>query len=118
MGHTAYGMYLVCALMFSCCLALFSGWNGLVSWRYAVGQAGVLGPLALSGILLSGSRTSLLALAVSLCGLFVLLWLNPGALLSARRRLLCAVLLVVVPLVLLSVTAIFRTALPTVERLQ
>lgn len=118
MGHTAYGMYLVCALMFSCCLALFSGWNGLVSWRYAVGQVGVLGPLALSGILLSGSRTSLLALAVSLCGLFVLLWLNPGALLSARRRLLCAVLLVVVPLVLLSVTAIFRTALPTVERLQ
>ncbi|MDR4473474.1 MAG: hypothetical protein MRJ92_12795 [Nitrospira sp.] len=46
MGHTAYGMYLVCTLMFSCCLALFSGWNGLVSPRYAVGQIGVLGPLA------------------------------------------------------------------------
>ena len=118
MGHTAYGMYLVCALMFSCCLALFSGWNGLVNPHYAVAQVGVLGPLALSGILLSGSRTGLLALAVSLCGLFVLLRLNPGALLSARRRLLCAVLLVVVPLVLLTVTALFRTALPTVERLQ
>lgn len=118
MGHTAYGMYLVCALLFSCCMALFSGWNGLVGSPYAAGQVAVLGPLALGGILLSGSRTSLLALAVSLCGLLVLLWLNPGALLSARRRLLCAVLLVVVPLVLLSATSIFRTVLPTVERLQ
>ena len=118
MGHTAYGMYLVCALMFSCCLALFDGWNGLVSRLYAAGQVCALGPLALGGILLSGSRTSLFALAVSLCGLFVLLRLNPGSLLSVRRRLLCAAFLVLVPLILLSISALSRAALPTVERLQ
>lgn len=117
MGHTAYGMYLVCALMFSCCLALFSGWNGLVSSRYAGAQIGVLGPLALGGILLSGSRTSLLALIVSLCGFFVLLGVNPGGLLSARRRLFCTVLLLLAPLAFLYVTWLFSAALPTVERL-
>ncbi|MGC3976541.1 MAG: glycosyltransferase [Nitrospira sp.] len=118
MGHTAYGMYLVCALMFSCCLALFRGWNGLVNRLYAAGQVCVLGPLALGGILLSGSRTGLFALAVSLCGLFVLLRLNPGSLLSARRRWLCAALLVLVPLILLCISALSPAALPTVERLQ
>lgn len=117
MGHTAYGMYLVCALMFSCCLALFSGWNGLVSLQYAAGQVWVLGPRALAGILLNGSRTSLLALVVSLCGLLVLLRVSPGAMLSARRRLICAALLVLVPLTLLSVASLCRAALPTVERL-
>ena len=59
MSHTAYGMYLAFVQMFSLCLALFGGWDGLVNRRYADLQAWVLNPLAMGGILLSGSRSSL-----------------------------------------------------------
>ena len=118
MSHTAYGMYLGFVLMFSICLALFSGWNGLVSRWYAAGQGCVVGPLAAGGILLSGSRTSVLLLAASFLTLLALLLLNPGNLLPARRRAMCAGMLVLVPLALLLFTPLLSTALPTLDRLQ
>ena len=117
MSHTAYGMYLGFVLMFSICLALFSGWNGMVSRWYAAGQGVLFGPLAAGGILLSGSRTSVLLLAASFLTLLALLLLNPGNLLPARRRAMCAGMLVLVPLALLF-TPLLSTALPTLDRLQ
>ena len=78
MSHTAYGMYLAFVLIFSLCLALFAGWNGIVHRRYADAQAFILGPLAIAGILLSGSRASLVLLVCALGVLQVLLLLNPG----------------------------------------
>lgn len=118
MSHTAYGMYLGFVLMFSLCLALFAGWNGLVNRRYAAIQASVLGPLALGGILLSGSRTSVLLLAVSVLVFLALLRLSPGDLIPARRRAMCAGVLVLTPIALFLVFSVFSTALPTVDRLK
>lgn len=116
MSHTAYGMYLAFVLMFSLCLALFSGWTGLVNRRYAVAQACVLGPLAISGILLSGSRTSLLLLVSSLLVLLVLLFLNPGHLLTGRRRASFVGMFVLVPLTAVLLHSSFDLALPTINR--
>lgn len=118
MSHTAYGMYLAFVLMFSLCLALFRGWNGLVNSRYAAIQVAVLGPLAMGGILLSGSRTSLLLLSTALVVFLVLLRLNPGNVLRARRRAICAGLLVSAPLTLLLFGFFFSTGLPVLDRLQ
>ena len=56
----AYGVYLVLVCLFSLTMALFRGWDGIVPVRYAIGQAIIIVPFALVGVLFTGSRTSLL----------------------------------------------------------
>ena len=118
MGHTAYGMYLVFILVFSLCLALFKGWDGLIDRRYAAGQAVALGPFILEGILLTGSRTSLVLLAAAMIILLLLLVLNPGDYLSKRRRVVCAAVLMLAPMAVLLLHGPLITALPMIDRLE
>jgi glycosyltransferase involved in cell wall biosynthesis/O-antigen ligase len=118
MGHTAYGMYLVFALVFSTCLAIFRGWDGLVNRRYAAVQAFVLCPLTIGGILLSGSRSSLALLVLSLVMLLVLLMLNMGDYLGKQRRIVCAMLLFLAPMPVLLLHGPLSASLPTVDRLE
>ena len=118
MGHTAFGMYLAFVLVFSLCLAIFRGWDGLVSRRYAAVQAFLLCPLIIGGILLSGSRSSLVLLVLSLIVLLMLLMLNVGDYLSRQRRVVCAILLVLAPIPVLLLHGPFSAALPTVDRLE
>ena len=118
MGHTAYGMYLGFVLIFSLCLALFQGWNGLVDRRYASVQAIVLGPLIVAGVLLTGSRTSLVLVVAACIVLLLLLLLNPGDHVTQRRRVLCAAMLLAAPLTVVLLHGAFKTALPTIDRLK
>lgn len=120
MGHTAYGMYLGFVLIFSLCLALFRGWNGLVDRRFATLQAFVLGPCILGGILLTGSRSSLLLLVSALAIFVLLLFLNPGACLTKQRRFVCGALLFLMPVtvLLLHLHGPLRALLPTVDRME
>ncbi len=118
MGHTAYGMYLCFVLVFSLCLTLFRGWDGLVNRRYAAVQAFVLGPLIVGGILLTGSRSSLVLLVSALIVFLMLLLLNPGDYLTKQRRMMCAVMLLLTPIPVLLLSGSFGTALPTIDRLE
>ncbi|MEX5216588.1 MAG: glycosyltransferase [Nitrospira sp.] len=118
MGHTAYGVYLTFVLVFSMCLAIFRGWDGLVNRRYAAVQAFVLCPLIIGGILLSGSRSSLALLVLSLVMLLTLLMLNMGDYLGTQRRVVCAMLLFLAPMPVLLLHGPLRAALPTVDRLE
>jgi glycosyltransferase involved in cell wall biosynthesis len=118
MGHTAYGMYLAFALVFSMCLAIFRGWDGLVNRRYAAVQAFVLCPLIIGGILLSGSRSSLVLLVLSLVMLLMLLMVNMGDYLGKQRRVVCAILLFLAPMPVLLLHGPLSAALPTVDRLE
>jgi glycosyltransferase involved in cell wall biosynthesis len=118
MSHTAYGMYLAFVQMFSLCLALFGGWDGLVNRRYAAVQGWVLSPLAMGGILLSGSRSSLVLMVLSLVILLSLILVNPGRILPTGRRVAFTALLLLAPTGTLLLTNISRTVLPTLDRLQ
>jgi glycosyltransferase involved in cell wall biosynthesis len=118
MSHTAYGIYLTFVLLFSLCLALFRGWNGIIDRRFASLQATVLGPLSITGILLSGSRSSLVMLLCSLLVLLILLWLNPGRCLAKKRRLAFAALILLTPMVVGSLHHSFSPILPTIDRIQ
>ena len=72
----------------------------------------------MGGILLSGSRSSLILMVLSLFILLGLLLLNPGHLFSKRRRLAFAALLLLAPTVVLLLNNTSRTVLPTLDRLQ
>ncbi|HET6674931.1 MAG TPA: glycosyltransferase [Nitrospiraceae bacterium] len=118
MGHTAYGMYLSFVLIFSLSLALFRGWDGLVPRRYASVQAVVLGPLIIGGILLSGSRSSLVLLGSAVIVFLMLLLLNVGDYLSRQRRVVCATMLLLAPITVLLLHGPFSAALPTLDRFE
>ncbi len=117
-SHGAYGMYLALVLIFSLCLALFRGWDGIVDRSYAVIQGAVVCPLCLIGIFFTGSRSSLVLVVGALCFLLVLLFLNPGRVLSVSRRLTVAILIVLVPCSLFAVVKTFGPRIPTLERMQ
>ncbi|MBA5872160.1 MAG: glycosyltransferase [Thermomicrobiales bacterium] len=80
----AYGMYLVLILLFSLLLALFRGWEGIVPVRYAIGQCAVLAPLAIMGILFTGSRASFLLMAGCLTILVGMVLVNPRGVVSSK----------------------------------
>ena len=118
MSHTAYGMYLAFVLIFSLCLALFRGWDGLVNCRYALVQASLLCPLIVGGILLTGSRSSLVMLLCSLTVLLILLLVNPGSRLSKTRRMVFAAVILLAPIAIFLIHTSFNAAWPTIDRMQ
>ncbi|MBI4002825.1 MAG: glycosyltransferase family 4 protein [Nitrospira defluvii] len=117
-SHGAYGMYLAFVLVFSLCLALFRGWDGIVNRSYAALQAVVVCPLCLIGIFFTGSRSSLVLIVGALLLLVVLLVLNPGRVITGSRRLMAAALIVVVPFGLLGLVRTIGPSIPTLERMQ
>lgn len=80
----AYGMYLVITLMFSLVMGLFRGWGGIVPVRYAIGQCLILSPLAVMGILFTGSRASFFLMAGCLIILVGMVLANPRGVLPAK----------------------------------
>jgi O-antigen ligase len=114
----AYGMYLVLVVVFSLALALLSGMDaGLPRW-YVRGQAFLVCPAAVIGILNTGSRTSLILLSgVLLLFPLVLLWHGAGALTrtDAERFLL---LLIVVSAGAWSAHRYLPVSFPTLHRFE
>ena len=117
-SHGAYGMYLALVLLFSLSLALFRGWDGIVDRFYAGLQAIVVCPFCLVGIFFTGSRASLVLILGALSLLLLLLFLNPGRVISRSRRLTVAILIVLLPWGLFGLVKAFGPRIPTVERMQ
>lgn len=117
-SHGAYGMYLVLVLAFSGSLALFRGWNGVLPVSYAVMQGIILSPLLMLGVLLTGSRASLVLLAGVLLMFLVLLMINPGEAQSRLRRIVVAVLVLTMSFCLVLLPRWVGPVLPTLERMQ
>ena len=82
-GQGAYGMYLVLVVTFSLALAFLRGLDaGLPRW-YTRGQAFLVCPAAVSGILYTGSRSSLVLLSgIGLIFVLLLLWRGTGVLMG------------------------------------
>jgi glycosyltransferase involved in cell wall biosynthesis/O-antigen ligase len=118
MSHTAYGMYLAFVLIFSLCLALFRGWDGLVDRRFAAVQAFILCPLIVGGILLTGSRSSLVMLLCAMAILLILLLFNPGNCLPKPRRMAFVAMILAAPIAVFLLHGSFSAALPTLDRMQ
>jgi hypothetical protein len=94
-GQGAYGMYLVLVVVFSLALALFRGLDaGLPRW-YSRGQAFLVCPAAVIGILYTGSRTSVVLLSAVLL-LFTLLLLRQGVGALTRAHAVRLVLLLII----------------------
>lgn len=117
-SHGAYGMYLVLVLAFSLSFAIFRGWSGGLPSSYAVAQGIILGPLLLVGILLTGSRSSLVLLVGVLLMFLFLLIVNPGDGLSRHCRVVVALLVLIVPLSLLFFHRWIGPIFPTLDRIQ
>lgn len=117
-SHGAYGMYLAFVLVFSLCLALFRGWDGIVNRFYAALQAVVVCPLCLIGIFFTGSRSSLVLIVGALLLLVGLLVLNPGGVNTGSRRLAAAAMIVLIPFGLFGVVRSLGPNIPTLERMQ
>ena len=117
-GQGAYGMYLVLVVVFSLALALLKGLDaGLPRW-YVRGQAFLVCPAAVIGILNTGSRTTLVLLSGVLL-LFALLLLRQGARALTRTdavRLL--LLLFVVSAGVWSVSRYLPVSFPTLHRFE
>ncbi len=112
----AYGMYLVLILMFSLLMGIFRGWEGIVPVRFAIGQCLILAPLAIMGILFTGSRASFFLMAGCLLILVGLVLANPRAVLPAivRRRFLLS--LGVMVCISLIGHAFWKPFIPTLDR--
>ena len=94
-GQGAYGMYLVLVVVFSLALASFRGLDaGLPRW-YSRGQAFLVCPAAVIGILYTGSRTSVVLLTGVLL-LLALLLLKRGAGALTRTHVARLVLLLII----------------------
>ena len=117
-SHGAYGMYLALVLIFCLCLALFRGWGGIVNQTYSAWQGMVVCPLCFIGIFLTGSRASLMLIAVGLLLIMGLLFFNPGQVITRSRRLMVAILIVLLPFGLFGLVKTFGPRLPTLERMQ
>jgi glycosyltransferase involved in cell wall biosynthesis len=113
----AYGVYLVLVCLFSLTMGLFRGWDGIVPVRYAIGQAVIIVPFALMGILFTGSRTSLLMLAGCLGILFSLAIVNPRRVLDQASRLSFLSGFLILILAILAANIFWRPLIPTLDRL-
>ena len=94
-GQGAYGMYLVLVVVFSLALALFRGLDADLPRWYSRGQAFLVCPAAVIGILYTGSRTSLVLLSGGLL-LLALLLLRRGAGALTRTHVARLVLLLII----------------------
>ncbi len=113
----AYGMYLVLILMFSLLLGLFRGWEGIVPVRFAIGQCLILAPLAIMGILFTGSRASLLLMAGCLTILLGMVIANPRRAVPSRARRWFLLGLGVIVCMLLVSHALWKPFIPTLDRM-
>ena len=116
-SHGAYGMYLVLVLAFSSSLAWLRGWNGILPASYAVAQGIILGPFLVLGVLLTGSRSSLVLLAGMLLMFLTLLIANPGHAQPPQRRIAAAALVLTVSACLFFLPRWFGPIFPTLERM-
>jgi len=93
----AYGMYLALVVLFSIALALVKGLDvGLPRW-YTRGQAFLVWPVAIPGILYTGSRTTFILLSgVGLVFVFLLLWRGTWVLTGPHtvRFVVCLIVMV------------------------
>lgn len=113
----AYGMYLVLVVMFSLLLCLFRGWEGIVPSRYAVGQCLILVPLAILGILFTGSRASFLLLVGCFTILFGMVLRNPRRVIPPAVRRYFLLGLVAIVLLVVAGYTFWRPLLPGLDRM-
>ncbi len=113
----AYGMYLALVLIFSLVMGLFRGWEGIVPVRYAVGQCIVIVPLAIIGILFTGSRASFLLAAGCLAILTGTVLANPRHMVKPRVQRWFVFGLAVIVCMLVAGNAFLKPFLPTLDRL-
>ena len=85
-GQGAYGMYLVLILTFSLTLTMFHSWGAQLPRWYPWGQALVVCPLAVVGIMFTGSRTSFILMSGVVLMLVGLLFTTRIEGLSRRRQ--------------------------------
>ncbi len=114
----AYGMYLVLILVFSLLMGLFRGWEGIVPVRYAIGQCLILAPLAIMGILFTGSRASFFLMAGCLTILVGLILINPKRIVPSVARRWFLLSLGVIVCVLLVSQAFWKPFIPTLDRVR
>lgn len=113
----AYGMYLVLILMFSLLMGIFRGWEGIVPARYAVGQCLILAPLAIGGILFTGSRASFLLMAGCMTILIGIVLANPRDVVASSARRWFLLGLGAIVCVLVAGHALWKPFIPTLDRM-
>lgn len=116
-GQGAYGMYLVLVMAFSVALALWIGMNaGLPRW-YQRGQAWVVCPAALLGVLYTGSRTSLLLMVGVMTILVLLLASRVTAALTLGHLVRAVILLIVASVAVVGIRQYVPVSFPALHRL-
>jgi hypothetical protein len=115
----AYGMYLVLVVLFSLALATIKGWDGGLPLRYRRGQAWILCPAAVVGILYSGSRSSLILLCgVILTAISLTVWRGTQVLSGPHPLRFIGLLLLVTAGSAWSIQHVAPVSFQTVHRLQ
>jgi hypothetical protein len=117
-GQGAYGMYLVLVLIFSMILGLWKGMDsGLPRW-YRRGQALLVCPAAMLGILYTGSRTTLVLMLGALVIMVILLMSRVTPALTQAHIIRFVVLSIIVSVASLSVLRYVPVSFPALERLE
>jgi hypothetical protein len=117
-GQGAYGMYLVLVLTFSMIVGLWRGMDsGLPRW-YRRGQALLVCPAAMLGILYTGSRTTLVLMLGVQVIMVILLMSRVTAALSQAYMIRFVVLSIIVSVACLSVLRYVPVSFPALERLE
>jgi len=117
-GQGAYGMYLVLVMAFSIALALWRGMDaGLPRW-YTRGQAVLICPAAVLGILYTGSRTTLVLMSGMLLILMLLLLSRVSGALMQTHIIRFVILIIVVSVGGVSIRQYVPVSFPSLHRLE
>ena len=117
-GQGAYGMYLVLVMAFSIALALWRGMDaGLPRW-YTRGQAVLISPAAVLGILYTGSRTTLVLMSGMLLILMLLLLSRVSGALMQTHIIRFVILIIVLSVGGVSIRQYVPVSFPSLHRLE
>jgi hypothetical protein len=117
-GQGAYGMYLVLVMAFSIALGLWKGMDaGLPRW-YTRGQAVLLCPAALLGVLYTGSRTTLVLMGGVLLILLLLLLSRVTGALTQTHLIRFVILCIIAAVGLVSIRQYVPVSFPALHRLE
>ena len=117
-GQGAYGMYLVLVMAFSIALALWRGMDaGLPRW-YTRGQAVLICPAAVLGILYTGSRTTLVLMSGMLLILMLLLLSRVSGALMQTHIIRFVILIIIVSAGGVTIRQYVPVSFPSLHRLE
>ncbi len=117
-GQGAYGMYLVLVMAFSIILGLRRGMGTTLPRWYTRGQAILVCPGAVVGILYTGSRTALMLMLGVLLMMVMLLMSRVTGALSQTHIIRFVVLSIIVSVACVSVARYAPVSVPVLQRLQ